>query len=62
MKKFIIVILMAAVLTGCGWLDRQTASVFGGATETCVEGVSYLQFTSGVTVKYNQDGKIATCK
>ena len=28
----------------------------------CVNGVSYLQFPSGVTVEYTPDGKIKTCK
>jgi hypothetical protein len=30
--------------------------------ETCIDGVKYLQFLSGATVKYMPDGRIATCQ
>jgi hypothetical protein len=46
---------------GCGRLDRSIAGWTGQGAETCVDGVVYLQFTSGVTVKYRPDGTIATC-
>jgi hypothetical protein len=46
---------------GCGRLDRGIAGWTGKGTETCVDGVLYLQFTSGVTVKYKPDGTVATC-
>lgn len=62
MKAIIIAALAAVALTGCGWFDRQVASVTGGATETCVGGVLYLQFTSGASVAYNPDGTIKQCK
>lgn len=62
MKTAITVVLAATLLTGCGWVDRQVASVTGGATETCVGGVLYLQFTSGASVAYNPDGTIKQCK
>lgn len=60
--KFVVVAVLASTLTGCGWFDRNVAAITGGPTETCVDGVAYLQFTSGATVKYTKDGKIATCK
>ena len=28
---------------------------------TCVGGVSYLQFSAGVSVEYTPDGKVRTC-
>lgn len=62
MKKLLVVALGVLLLSGCGKFDRQLASLTGDATETCHDGVIYLQFTSGATVKYNQDGTIATCK
>jgi hypothetical protein len=31
-----------------------------GYAEVCIDGVIYLQFPSGATVKYNRDGSIAT--
>lgn len=59
MKK---IILLAAVLSlaGCGAVDRSIAS-WTGKAESCVDGVKYLQFASGVTVKYTREGKVATC-
>lgn len=62
MKKVVVLIAMAAVLSlsGCGWADRVVAHV-AGTSQVCVDGVAYLQFASGATVKYNRDGKIATC-
>lgn len=53
--------LAAALLGGCGWFERKvTANITGYAT-TCVDGVSYLQFPSGVTVQYDRAGRIKTC-
>jgi hypothetical protein len=47
-------------LTACGSFSRYGAAVTGYTNE-CVDGVAYIQFISGVTVKYNRDGSIATC-
>lgn len=46
---------------GCGQADRAMAFTTGNAQESCVDGVLYLQFTSGASVKYLPDGKVATC-
>ena len=59
--KVLIGILLLLGLSGCGKVDRVMAAWTGDATETCQSGVIYLQFTSGVSVKYNKDGSIATC-
>lgn len=58
-----ILLLMAAMffLTGCGAIGHMWAGL-AGEYESCVDGVKYLQFASGVTVKYLPDGKIATCE
>lgn len=53
-------VLVSLALTGCGAFDRGVAKMAGSA-ESCVDGVSYLQFASGVTVKYAPDGGIARC-
>jgi hypothetical protein len=37
-------------------------SITGEAVSTCQNGVSYLQFASGVSVEYQKDGTIKTCK
>ncbi len=53
--------LTALILTGCGWADRVTATATG-FSKVCVEGVEYIQFTSGASVAYTQDGKVKTCR
>lgn len=60
--KYLSVIFMCVVLSGCGAWDRFSAKVTGGASKTCHDGVLYLQFTSGATVAYNQDGTVKACK
>ena len=59
--KYAFMIVCVALLTGCGAADRFVSSVTGDGIETCVDGVAYLQFTSGASVKYNRDGSVATC-
>lgn len=62
MTKIYLVALVSVVLfTGCGRIDRAVSGWTGDGSETCQDGVVYLQFTSGVTVKYLPNGKIATC-
>ena len=63
-KTFLVILgslLFSVALTGCGKLSRAQAVWTGYAVE-CVEGVSYLQFPSGVTVQYTPEGKIKTCQ
>ena len=60
MKRIILMILTCSLLVGCGMVQRSCA-VMKGSEETCIDGVKYLQFPSGATVKYQTDGKIATC-
>jgi len=60
--KVIAGIVVVLTLTGCGWFDRKIAAITGGASKTCVDGVMYLQFTSGAAVQYSQDGKVVDCK
>ena len=64
MKKSVMIgtiAVLALTLTGCGALDRLGAHITGDASETCHGGVLYLQFTSGASVAYNQDGTVKTC-
>ena len=64
--RALLLILVAISLSGCGRFDRFMAGLTGDATETCVDGVAYLQFTSGATVKYRVDNlgnyTVQTCK
>jgi len=61
MKKVLIAVALSVVMTGCGRADRWWAGITGSASSECVDGVSYLQFTSGASVAYNKDGSIKTC-
>ena len=60
MKTTILILCAAVLLTGCGWFDRVAATATGYA-RVCVDGVEYLQFTSGATVAYTRDGKVKAC-
>lgn len=60
MKTAILIVASVLLLTGCGWFDRLTATATGYA-RVCVDGVEYLQFTSGATVAYTRAGKVKTC-
>lgn len=62
MKKTILMTFVALVLTACGAAERSLASFTGGATKTCIDGVTYLQFTSGATVQVDWQGKPVACK
>lgn len=53
-------LLVVIILSSCGKMDKSMASLTGHSTK-CIDGVNYLQFSSGATVKYNQDGTISTC-
>ena len=54
-------LLIAMALAGCGAADRFAAGVTGGAAKTCIDGVTYLQFTSGATVQVDRTGKPVQC-
>lgn len=34
---------------------------FTGYSEFCIDGVKYIQFASGASVKYRADGKVDLC-
>mgnify|MGYP007100071959 CR=1 FL=1 len=59
--KIVILLALCLSIIGCGKIGKTVAGLTG-SYESCIDGVSYLQFTSGVTVKYLPDGSIATCK
>ena len=62
MKKITALALAATLsLTGCGWFDRAVVASVTGSARTCIDGVSYLQFASGVTVEYTRESKVKTC-
>lgn len=61
MKTILVISMMAIALSGCGRIDRMTASITGDATKTCVDGVTYMQWTSGATVQVDREGKPVPC-
>lgn len=65
MKKMSVMFVSLFLLSACGWVNRGTAQLTG-SSESCVDGVKYLQFASGVTVKYEVSSagvvEIARCK
>lgn len=60
--KIVFVSLLCMSLVGCGWFDRYSATVTGSASKVCVDGVTYLQFTSGVAVQVDKTGKPVECQ
>ena len=63
MRMIFVLLLLGASMTlsGCGWFDRYAVANLTGYSSQCVDGVSYLQFPSGVTVQYTRDGKVKNC-
>jgi len=59
--KMIIAVCLAVMLSACGAVDRQVASLTG-YSKVCVDGVIYLQFTSGSAVQVDATGKPVVCK
>lgn len=60
MKALLIIATLAVTLTGCGELDRGIAQVTGWS-KVCVDGVTYLQFPSGVTAQVDRQGRPVVC-
>jgi uncharacterized protein YceK len=60
MIRSVALIAVLFSLVGCGSIKRTTAQITG-YSKTCVDGVSYIQFASGVTVQYDREGKVVRC-
>lgn len=59
--KIIGLFLAIGILSGCGQVQRSIA-VATGYSRVCVEGVNYLQFSSGATVQLDQTGRPVPCQ
>ena len=53
-------VLIVIFLTGCGQCSRIKAA-YAGYDKMCVEGISYIQFTSGATAQVDLEGKPVRC-
>lgn len=62
MKKVFCLVLIVCAISGCGKIDREMSAITGKPSETCVDGITYLQFTSGACVKVDENGKPVKCK
>ena len=56
MNKFMIIFafVSACTLSGCGRYNRDSAYITG-STSMCIDGITYLQFPTGASVKYNRN-------
>lgn len=59
--SLILAALASFALSACGSADRVATLATGTATEICHDGVQYLQFSRGVSVKYLPSGEVAQC-
>lgn len=56
----LLVFLTMMATFGCGRVSR-TRAAWSGYDQVCIGGVVYLQFTSGVSVKYDTEGRVVLC-
>ena len=56
----IAVVALLLAISACGNFDRHVANLTG-SSESCIDGVKYIQFPSGASVKYTREGRVATC-
>jgi outer membrane lipopolysaccharide assembly protein LptE/RlpB len=60
--KTVLATVAVLMLSGCGWYERKVVANITGYTKICVEGVTYLQFSSGATPQVNLEGLPVACK
>jgi hypothetical protein len=65
LRGLLIIVVMLAALAALMYMNsghyiRQKAEILGHSV-VCVDGVNYLQFSTGATVKLNKDGSVSTC-
>lgn len=61
MNKLIGLLAAVCLLSGCGQVDQAGAALFG-VSKVCVDGVTYLQFTSGAAAQIDQNGRPVRCE
>lgn len=63
LKLIALVVVAVSIMTlsGCGYIDRKLSGWTGNASKSCIDGVTYLQFTSGATVQVDRKGVPVPC-
>ncbi len=61
MKKRLLGLIVLLFISGCGYWEIGKAS-YTGYSKICVDGVEYIQFTSGASVSCDVNGKVKQCK
>ncbi|AJR16708.1 hypothetical protein LIL_50042 (plasmid) [Leptospira interrogans serovar Linhai str. 56609] len=59
--KFLFCLILGFTTLNCGFLNKLT-SEFVEYSKVCVNGVTYLQFPSGVAVQVDQKGIPVSCE
>lgn len=59
--KALLICLCIVLMTGCGMWER-TKAKYTGYSKVCVDNVTYLQFSSGVTPQLDTNGNVVVCK
>lgn len=57
----VIVSILGGILFFSSGQFKRGLAKYTGYSTICVDGVKYIQFVSGASVKYNGDGSIEKC-
>lgn len=59
---FLGIVAVTVLVTACGGIDEATTSLTG-KSERCVDGVVYINFTTGASPKYqkSEEPKLVLC-
>ena len=58
----VVVSVIGAILFFSSGYFKRTLAQYTGYSTICVDGVKYIQFISGASVKYTTDGSIEKCR
>lgn len=60
---FIGIVTVTVLVTACGDIDKSVTKSLIGRSERCVDGVVYINFTTGASPKYqkSEEPKLVLC-
>lgn len=63
MNKILITLLSIVYLNGCAkpQTEQQYVDKYINTSTVCIDNVSYISLSNGITVQYKSDGSIKTC-